>query len=115
MGIASKVISVILRVIELTSATVVAGLVGTYLHYLTDARADADSRIVYTIVIAGISIIFSLVFMPPLKYSFYGFPVDFAIFICWMVAFGLLDNVRFPSCAYFALLRRTFLGGKSLT
>lgn len=93
MGIASQITSVVFRAIELTSASVVAGLVGTYLYYLSDAGVEANGRIVYSVAIAGISIFFSIVFMPPLKYSFYGFPLDFALFICWMVAFGLLVNV----------------------
>lgn len=92
MGAASKIVSIVLRVLELTSAAIVAGTVGQYLHYLTMADSGASSRIVYTEVISGISILFSIVFMPPLKYSFYGFIVDFALFICWMVAFGLLAN-----------------------
>lgn len=103
MGIASQITSVILRAIELISASIILGLVGTYLHYLGNAGADSNGRIVYTMAIAGISVFFSIVFMPPLKYSFYGFPIDFALFICWMVAFGLLDNVRFAS-SYHALL-----------
>ena len=93
MGIASQITSVVLRAIELISASIVAGIVGTYLHFLGDANVDANGRIVYTIAIAGISIFFSILFMPPLKYSFYGFPLDFALFVCWMVAFGLLVNV----------------------
>jgi hypothetical protein len=93
MGIASQIASVVLRAIELISASVVAGIVGTYLHYLSDAGFGSNGRIVYTEAIAGISIFFSIAFMPPLKYSFYGFPLDFALFVCWMVAFGLLVNV----------------------
>jgi len=93
MGIASQITSLILRAIELTSASIVAGLVGAYLHFVSEAGADANDRFVYTIAIAGISIVFSILFMPPLKYSFYGFPLDFALFICWMVAFGLLVNL----------------------
>jgi hypothetical protein len=34
--------------------------------------------------------------MPPLKYSFYCFIIDAGVFICWMVAFGLLDSVSLP-------------------
>lgn len=94
MCITSEITSVFLRGIELVSASTIAGILGTYLHYLSDADVEANSRIVYTIVIAGISIFISIVFMPPLKYSFYGFPLDFALFICWMVSFGLLVNVR---------------------
>ncbi|PVH70097.1 hypothetical protein DL98DRAFT_578024, partial [Cadophora sp. DSE1049] len=93
MGAASKTCSVILRFLELSSAAIVAGLVGQYLHYLDTADVHANSRIVYAEVISGISILFSLIFMPPLRYSFYGFLIDFALFIYWMVAFGLMANV----------------------
>lgn len=96
MGAASKALSVILRIWELCCAAIVAGIVGHYLHILNSANVHAGSRVVYTIVIAGISILFSIILMPPLKYSFYCFLIDAAIFICWMVAFGLMDNVRSP-------------------
>jgi len=86
-------VSVILRILELCCAVIVAGIVGQYLHYLDLADVHAGSRIIYTEVIAGISILFSIIFMPPLKYSFYGFIIDFALFICWMVAFGLMENL----------------------
>ena len=97
MGIASQITSVVLRAVELISASIIAGLVGAYLHYVSDAGAQANGRLIYTVAIAGISIFFAIVFIPPLKYSFYGFPLDFALFVCWMVAFGLLDNVCFTS------------------
>jgi len=90
MGTESKLCSVILRFCELSSAAIVAGIVGRYLFLLTDADAHAGSRIVYAEVMAGISMLLSILLFPPLKYSFYCFPVDFTIFICWMVAFGLL-------------------------
>jgi hypothetical protein len=94
MGSASRFVSVVFRIMELISAAIVAGILGTFLHYISDAGVGQNGRIVYTIVIAGISIFFSLVLVPPLRYSFFAFPFDFAMFACWMVAFGLLINVR---------------------
>jgi len=82
MGAASKACSVILQFFELASAAIVADLVGQYLHYLTTNNAYAGSRIVYAEVLSGISILISILFLPLLKYSFYGFIVDFALFIC---------------------------------
>lgn len=93
MGTASKVVSVILRVSELICASIVTGILGHYLSILDDADIPDDNRIVYAVAIGGISIFFSLVLMPPLRYSFWAFPLDLALFICWMVAFGLLVNV----------------------
>jgi len=93
MGSGSKFCSVILRFSELASAAIVAGILGRYLAILADANIDAGSRIIYSEVIAGISLLFSIVLFPPLKYSFYCFPIDFALFICWIVAFALLCNL----------------------
>jgi len=93
MGTGSQVASVTLRLFELISGAVVAGLVGEYLHYVDNAHDSPNSRMVYAVAIAGISIVASMVLMPPLKYSFYFFALDFALFICWMVAFGLLVNL----------------------
>lgn len=93
MGNGSKVSSVICRIIELTSAAIVAGLIGEYLHKIDDANQNAGPRTVYAEALAGISLFFSIAYLPPLTYSFYGFFIDFSLFICWMVAFGLLENV----------------------
>ena len=95
MGTASKVCSMILRFGELASAAIVVGLVGRYLTILANANADAGSRIIYSEVIGGISIVFSIILFPPLKYSFYCFAIDFALFVCWIVAFALLCNVSY--------------------
>ncbi|TVY43994.1 hypothetical protein LSUB1_G001764 [Lachnellula subtilissima] len=94
MGIGSQVISVIFRLFELIAGSVVAGMVGEYLHYVSEAHDSPSHDMVYTVAIAGISIVVSLVCMPPLKYAFYGFLLDAALFICWMVAFGLLVNLK---------------------
>src|SRR5205809_7897954 len=96
MGVGSKVTSVILRIMEFISAVIVAAILGRYLYFLDIANVGASSRIIYAVVIAGLSIFFSLILIPPLKYSFYAFPLDFALFVCWMVAFGLLANVSPP-------------------
>ena len=92
MGTASKATSLIFRVGELICAAIITGILGYYLNILDDANVY-NSRIVYAISTGGISIFFSLVLMPPLNYSFFAFLLDFAIFVMWMVAFGLLINV----------------------
>ena len=94
MGAASKVVSVLLRIGELISACIVCGIMGRYLSLQHDANASYNSRIVYAVAMASISIFFSIVLMPPLKYSFMAFPLDLVLFVCWIVCFGLLVNVR---------------------
>ena len=93
MGSASRTVSIIFRVTELVSAAIVAGILGNYLLNIHEAGFRNNNRIVYAISVAGIAIFFSLVLLPPLRYSFYAFPLDFAILVLWMVAFGLLVNV----------------------
>ena len=93
MFTARRVVSVILRVGELISASIVCGIMGRYLNLREDANAPYSSRLVYTVTLAAISIICSLVLLPPFKYSYMAFPFDYALFICWMVCFGLLTGV----------------------
>ncbi|RDL30494.1 uncharacterized protein BP5553_10372 [Venustampulla echinocandica] len=85
MGAASKTCSVILRVCQLIAAAIVAGMLGRYLHFIATAHANAGSRIIYAEVIAGISIFVSIVLLPPLKYSFYCFALDFTL---WLTVSG---------------------------
>jgi hypothetical protein len=100
MGMGSKIVSVVLRFVEFSSAIIVTSILGRYLHFLDAANVGAGSRIVYATVIGGLSIFFSLILILPFKYSFYAFPLDFALFICWMVAFGLLANVSLLTYPY---------------
>jgi hypothetical protein len=67
-----------------------------YLHYVSNADDHASSRMVYTIAVAGISLLVSLVCMIPFEFMFFGFILDFALFVMWMVSFGLLENVHHP-------------------
>jgi hypothetical protein len=98
MGTASKDISLLFRIFELISAAIITGILGYYLNILDDANVY-NSRIVYALAMGAISIFFSIVLMPPLIYSFLAFVIDFAIFVCWMVAFGLLINVSVTKTA----------------
>ena len=93
MGEASKIVSVFLRVWEIICAGVVTGIVGFYLHYLDEAHVGTSSRMTYALALGCLSIFFGLVLVAPFRYSFLAFPLDFAIFIMWMVAFGLLVGV----------------------
>ena len=117
MGTASKIASICLRVSELVCAAIVAGLEGHYLYLVDRANDSPNGRIVYTEVIAGLSIAFSLILMLPMKYSFYGFPLDFTLFICWIVAFGLMMDVSLPYATFhgtYPLVQCILIKGSSL-
>jgi len=93
MGSTSKVCAVILRVWELVCSAVVLGIVARFVDRINDAGVGNDSRLIYTLVLASISTLYSILFMPPFLYNFLAFAADFILFIMWMVAFGLLANV----------------------
>ncbi|KAK4132213.1 hypothetical protein BT67DRAFT_444112 [Trichocladium antarcticum] len=93
MGAASKVIHVLLRVWELICSVIVLAILARFLHLLSAAGATRDGRIVYALIAASISTLYSIVFMPPFMYAFLAFPADFALFVMWLVAFCLLISV----------------------
>jgi len=97
MGTASKVTSVVFRLGAFISAAIVLGIVSRFLHLVGLNNGPNNGRVIYTEVLAAISVVFSLLLMPPFKYSFFAFPLDFIIFVMWMVSFGLLVNVSQPN------------------
>jgi hypothetical protein len=91
-GVAHKLISFILRLGEFSSAVIVLGILANFCYDLTIAQSYADSRIVYTMVVAGIALVYSFFVCIPFKTLFLGFPLDFVFFILWLVAFCLLET-----------------------
>ncbi|KAK5651580.1 hypothetical protein OQA88_11853 [Cercophora sp. LCS_1] len=87
-----RILSVILRVGELICSVIVLGLVAHFIRLVSDAGGSNDGRLIYTLIVASISTLFSVLFLPPFLYSFLGFAADFILFIGWMVAFALLAN-----------------------
>jgi len=92
-GVAHKVISVILRLGELASAIIVLGILSRFCYLAGIAEAHIDGRIIYTIVVACLGILYSVFFCPPFKNMFLGFPFDFVLFVMWLVAYCLLQTV----------------------
>lgn len=93
MGSTSKVCSVILRAWELVCSAVVLGLTARFVNLVIRAGGSNDARIVYTLTLASISTLYSILFMPPLMYNFLAFAADFILFVMWLVAFCLLVTV----------------------
>lgn len=90
MGGTFRACNVILRIWELVCSAVVLGIVAKFINSVIRAGASNDSRLIYTLIIASVSTLYSLLFMPPLLYTFLAFPADFILFIMWLVAFYLL-------------------------
>jgi len=94
--ILSDILSLALRIGELAFSATVAGLTGEYLHAAKHQSAWSKKRFIYTEVVAAIGILFSLLFLLPFAASFIHWPIDFVLFILFMVAFGLLANFIGP-------------------
>jgi len=94
MGAGSKVALVCLRIWELVCSVIVLGILGSFLHRLSDAGVSRDGRVIYGIVTASISTAFSIVFIAPFLYAFLAFPADFVLWIMWLIVFCLLITVR---------------------
>jgi len=93
MGTVHKILSVTLRIFEFVCSAIILGLLAKFFHLIDIVHGPTDSRLVYAISMASISVALAIVLSLPLKYSFYLFPVDFALFICWIVCFALLEDL----------------------
>ncbi|EEQ28794.1 hypothetical protein McanMca71_001134 [Microsporum canis] len=94
MPVVSRIVSPIFRTGELIFASVVAGIVGSYLHSFSRLRNHGfpQSRWIYTEVIAGISILLSLIWLVPFSWSFKAWPMDVILSLAWFASFGLQVN-----------------------
>ncbi|KAH0352769.1 hypothetical protein KCU83_g3404, partial [Aureobasidium melanogenum] len=93
MGVGSKIASIVLRASALVSAAIVVGILGRFLSIINDANASANGKVVYAMVIASLALAISIVLIAPFWFTFRAFPLDFIMFLCWMIAFGLLANL----------------------
>lgn len=98
--ILTRLVALILRVAELVFAAIVAGLTGEYLHKTSGVSAWDNGRFIYSVVVAGLSILLALIWLIPFTSSFFHYPADFFISIMWWVVFGLLVNFVGDACGY---------------
>ena len=82
----------VLRFAELVSASVVAGIIDSYLDKYSSATAWPEKRFIYIEVIAGVSILLSLIWLFPFSGGFLHWPMDLILSAAWFAAFGLLVN-----------------------
>lgn len=92
--------SMILRLAELAFAAIVAGLTGNYLYAVSNTSTWDQGRFIYTVVVAGLSILLSIIWLFPFSGSFIHWPADFLISIMWFVSFGLIVNFMNGACGY---------------
>jgi hypothetical protein len=94
MGTARKVTLLLIRFGEIVCGAVVLGILGAFCERVRSDGATVDGRIIYAMVVSGITIVYSLMSCALLKFQFLIFPFDFVLFIMWLVAFSLLASVR---------------------
>ena len=92
-GTGHKVLSVLLRILQLACAAIVLGILGEFSHRANDNAVNIDNRIIYTMALAGICIIYTLLCVVPFKMQYLIFPMDFILFVMWLTAFCLLETV----------------------
>ncbi|KAK4643941.1 hypothetical protein QC761_0047500 [Podospora bellae-mahoneyi] len=93
MGATSRVLLVLCRLGELVCGAVVLGLLGQAFSLINDAGVlEPEGRLIYTAVVASLTMIDSLIFIVPFAYSYWSFLLDFILFVLWIVAFGLLES-----------------------
>ncbi|KAL4821128.1 marvel domain-containing protein [Aspergillus spinulosporus] len=89
MPVISRVLSVILRIAEIAFGAVVAGIIGWFLHRFGDLDAWPEARWIYTEVVAGISILFGIIWLVPFSSGFFTWPLDLLLSLAWFAAFGV--------------------------
>ncbi|KAF9894555.1 hypothetical protein FE257_006440 [Aspergillus nanangensis] len=101
MPVISRLVSIVLRVVEIVCAAIVAGIVGYYLHSIDHVDAWPKARWIYTEVIAAFSIVFGVIWLIPFSSGFFSWPLDVLISLAWFAAFGLqVDAIQKGSCGY---------------
>ena len=90
-----KVVSVIFRVAQLICSAIVVGILGAWEHRVNQAPISHNNgRIIYSLVTGSLGLFVSILFIIPWIWFFYAFAMDFILFIMFLVAFGLMANVR---------------------
>ncbi|TGZ76199.1 integral membrane protein [Ascodesmis nigricans] len=114
MVVVSRFISIVLRTLELISAVIVAGIVGHYLNQSDERDIFPEKRMIYTEVVAGLSIFFALIMLIPFTWAINAFVLDFVMFVLWIVSFGLLVDYVAPSSCKWGIQINPFYYGDGL-
>ena len=68
------------------------GILANIIHLINVARSSSSSCLDYSLAMACISTVASLVPPVPLEFTFYFFSLDLALSVCWIVCFALLGD-----------------------
>lgn len=97
-GTTSRILSVFLRAGQLVCGAVVLGILGHFFHNVHKAGVvSSNGRLIYAAVIAGITILASLLCLVPFAHTFWAFPLDLLLFAAWLIAFSLTETASWLS------------------
>lgn len=88
----SRIISIALRFAQFVSAAIILGLTAYFLHQKEAHNIGPMSRLIYTIVIAAISVLLSLLWMVLPQATLIHTITDLFFCAAWFVVFGLLQD-----------------------
>ena len=94
---AARILSFLARLGAFISSVIVLGILGRMFWRLHRLHRHYGRKLIYVISLATLSIPLALLLLLPFMFTFWAFPLDFAFFVMWMVAFALLTNVRLIS------------------
>jgi hypothetical protein len=89
----SRAVSIFLRFGEFVCAAIVLGIMAYFLERRRSWRGPM-AREIYTVVIATLSVLFSLVWLIPTTSSMLHYPFDLLASAAWFAAFGTYEKPR---------------------
>jgi hypothetical protein len=88
----SRMASIFLRFGQFVSGAVVLGLMAHFVHQWDKYGIGPSGREIYTLVIAALSVLFSLIWLIPTTASMLHYPFDLVLSAAWFASFGALVN-----------------------
>ncbi|KAM0169696.1 hypothetical protein ACHAPF_009711 [Botrytis cinerea] len=86
----TDILALAFRIGQFAFSTIVVGLTSSHLHSARTEPSWSKKRFIYTDVVAALGLFVSLFFMLPFTWNFIHWPIDFLMFVMYMIAFGLL-------------------------
>ncbi|KAG5977711.1 hypothetical protein E4U55_006593 [Claviceps digitariae] len=88
-----------LRVLQFASAAIVTGITAYFIQQ-SDTTTWNLGRFIYTQLIAGLSLLATIICLFPSVDSFFQVPIDIALSLLWWGVFGLLFNFTGYPCGW---------------
>jgi hypothetical protein len=98
MPVISRLVSIPLRIGEIAFAGVVAGIIGHFLDHHSWSDNWPKARLIYTLIIAALSMLFGLFWLIPFSGGFFTWGVDIFLSLAWFAAFALMYLFTRDTC-----------------